>query len=309
MSYNDENKTMFAAQHLLVAIDPNEDYGHLLTKTAALAKATNSRVTLFSRVFHSGLTTRLLGDETANRAKDFAIEQAQAYLEKLAETLREQGIKTATHVAWDKHLVSALEHYRHDDSFDVLLKATHYQNVIQRTFLSHTDWELIRHMPVPLLLTKAEDWDGEPAIAVCVDPVDDEDPKISGRDDEIITKAKAFVKHVGGNIAVIHAFDPGPIMVHAEQPAMDHTAVLEEVRQAHEQRMEELCDRHDIDDIILEMGPPAQVIPEAVYTNDYQIVMLGAHSRNGFERMLIGHTAERILDRITADILVIPDRN
>lgn len=300
---------MFAAQHLLVAIDPNEDYGHLLTKTAALALATNSRVTLLSRVFHSGLTTRLLGEETAARAKEFAIEQAQAYLDKLADTLREQDIKVDTHVSWDKHLVSAIEMYRHDDSFDILLKATHYQNVIQRTFLSHTDWELIRHMPVPILLTKAEDWDLEPTVAVCVDPVDDEDPKISGRDDKIINKAKAFVNHVGGDIAVIHAFDPGPIMVHAEQPAMDHTAVLEEVRHAHELRMKELCTRHKLDNCILEMGPPAQVIPEAVYTNDYQIVMLGAHSRNGFERMLIGHTAERILDRITADILVIPDRD
>lgn len=299
---------MFATQHLLVAIDPNEDYGHLLKKTASLALATNSRVTLLARVFHSGLTTRLLGEETAARAKEFAIEQTQAYLDKLAEGLRNQDISVTTHVAWDKHLVTAIELYRHDDNFDILLKATHYQNVIQRTFLSHTDWELIRHMPVPILLTKAEAWHKNPTVAVCVDPVDDEDPKISGRDDIIINCAKKFVDRVGGRLAVIHAFDPGPIMVHAEQPAMDHTAVLEEVRLAHEHRMQDLCTRHGIDDCILEMGAPAQVIPEAVYTNDHQIVMLGAHSRNGFERMLIGHTAERILDRITADILVIPDR-
>jgi hypothetical protein len=39
------------------------------------------------------------------------------------------------------------------------------------------------------------------------------------------------------------------------------------------------------------------------------IVVMGAISRSGYKRLLIGNTAERILDDLTCDILVIKPAN
>jgi universal stress protein E len=52
------------------------------------------------------------------------------------------------------------------------------------------------------------------------------------------------------------------------------------------------------------MGSPVQVIPDFLYENNTDLVIMGAVSRTGLERWLLGHTAEKVLDRITVDILI-----
>jgi universal stress protein E len=51
------------------------------------------------------------------------------------------------------------------------------------------------------------------------------------------------------------------------------------------------------------------VIPEWVARSDTHVVMLGAQNRVGLNRWLMGHTAEKILDRIACDILVVKATN
>ena len=46
---------------------------------------------------------------------------------------------------------------------DLIVKDTHHHSLGKRTFLTNTDWELIRACPVPLLLTKSSAWASRPA--------------------------------------------------------------------------------------------------------------------------------------------------
>jgi universal stress protein E len=50
---------------------------------------------------------------------------------------------------------------------------------------------------------------------------------------------------------------------------------------------------------------PADAIAEVAGKIRSTLVVMGAISRSGFKRLLIGNTAERVLDRLTCDILVI----
>ncbi len=50
---------------------------------------------------------------------------------------------------------------------------------------------------------------------------------------------------------------------------------------------------------------PVDAIAEAARKNNSAIVVMGAISRSGYKRLLIGNTAERILDELNCDVMVV----
>jgi len=54
---------------------------------------------------------------------------------------------------------------------------------------------------------------------------------------------------------------------------------------------------------------PVAAIAEAARTSRSAIVVMGAISRSGYKRLLVGNTAERILDDLSCDILIIKPAN
>jgi universal stress protein E len=50
---------------------------------------------------------------------------------------------------------------------------------------------------------------------------------------------------------------------------------------------------------------PAEAIQQTARANHSAIVVMGAVSRSGLKRVFIGNTAERVLDRLTCDVLVV----
>jgi universal stress protein E len=95
-------------------------------------------------------------------------------------------------------------------------------------------------------------------------------------------------------------------MIYLDQPAVNSADMGEEIRLQHDQALAELADKKSIDkkNTHLVMGSPVQVIPDFLYENNIDMVIMGAVSRTGLERWLLGHTAEKVLDRISVDILI-----
>jgi nucleotide-binding universal stress UspA family protein len=54
---------------------------------------------------------------------------------------------------------------------------------------------------------------------------------------------------------------------------------------------------------------PVNAIPELAKKIRSDLVVMGAISRTGLRRLLIGNTAERIVDDLTCDVLVVKPRN
>jgi universal stress protein E len=50
---------------------------------------------------------------------------------------------------------------------------------------------------------------------------------------------------------------------------------------------------------------PSDAIAEVANEIHSSLVVMGAISRTGFKRLMIGNTAERVLDRLSCDVLVI----
>jgi universal stress protein E len=208
---------------------------------------------------------------------------------------------------WSKHAWTALEEILNEQNFDLIIKGTHQQNPIQRTFFSSTDWDLMRCSSVPVLLIKDQPWPEHTLnLTACVDP-SEPDSAPHTLNETILKYAKAWQDTLGGQLNILHAYDPTPFLVYMEPPVPDTTEISDALSQQHQAALDQLLSDCDLSPSLgrLEAGSPLRVIPDWVARSDTHVVMLGAQNRVGFNRWLMGHTAEKILDRMSCDILVI----
>ena len=58
-------------------------------------------------------------------------------------------------------------------------------------------------------------------------------------------------------------------------------------------------------DINVLVGEPAEQIIEFAAGHESDLLVMGAVARSAFGRLLIGNTAERVLDAVTSDLLIV----
>jgi universal stress protein E len=192
---------------------------------------------------------------------------------------------------------------------DLVIAATQAQVPGGRLLLRNTDWELIRHCPMPLLLVKSQRPYSKPAILVAVDPFHAR-AKPARLDGELLTVGRDLAQATGGSVYAVHAYMPlisnveGPL----GEPLMWENSEVEAV---HAQRV-----RSEFDRLVskagiprarrlLMMGDVSGELAAAARRVKASIMVMGAVSRSGVRRLLIGNTAERLLDQLTCDALII----
>jgi universal stress protein E len=152
-------------------------------------------------------------------------------------------------------------------------------------------------------------------IIAAVDPVHDRD-KPADLDHKIIASAQELAAVANGELHVVHAFDPAPAYaVSADalsfpiaEPIRD---VIEGLRMRHRKALDSLLGGYAIpnDRIHLGEGGTREVLIASIDELHADIVVMGAVARGAIQRMLLGSTAELILDHVPCDLLVVkPER-
>lgn len=292
---------------ILVYFDPAEDNLAVFNKAGFLAKKLGTDLFLFTTGYNSSLANNHPVDAASGeRSRDAFVGRLEQSLHQEADLLRAQGIDVAVKAVWDKNPWHALQELLLDNSFEFIIKGTHHQNVMQRTFFSSTDWDLMRCSPLPVLLVKSEPWPEQLHLTACVDPIEHGDaPKIL--DKAIVLQGKAWQEQLKARLEVLNVYDPTPFMVYMDPPVPDTTPITEALVQQHQEALNSLLESCALPATLgkLEAGTPTATIPDLLYEGNTHIVIMGAQTREGIGRWLIGHTAEKVLDRITCDILVI----
>ncbi|MFC3852380.1 universal stress protein [Salinispirillum marinum] len=293
---------------ILVYFDPAEDNVSAFKKAAYLARTLNTSLFLFTTGYNSSLANNHPVDaESGIRSRDAFIGRLEQSLTEEANLIRELGVDVSVKAVWDKSPWHAIATLLETEWFEFIIKGTHHQNVMQRTFFSSTDWDLIRCSPLPVLLVKSEPWPAEHLhLTACVDPIEhDDQPKIL--DKAIVMQGKAWQDQLKSTLDVLNVYDPTPFMVYMDPPIPDTTPITEALAAQHQEALNALLNECGLppEQGRLEAGTPTATIPDVLYEGNTHIVIMGAQTREGLGRWLIGHTAEKVLDRITCDILVI----
>jgi universal stress protein E len=298
-------------RRILVAVkDPGAPASPALAKAAQLARAFGAELQLFHALTMTlyadvyGVSDKSVGQierETRSRALD--------RLEAIAARLRREGLKVTTGAEWDFPAYESILRQARRGEADLIVAEPHAGHRIAPLLLHHTDWELLRLSPVPVLLVKTSKPYRKPVILAAVDP-SHAFAKPSNLDARILRMATSVSTALGGVLHAVHAYVPLPIGVleldaqTAQRLEADSAAAAGlRFERALRTAMIPRTRQH------LVLNSADEGIKDIAHETDSAIVVMGAVSRSGLKRLFIGNTAERTLDALECDVLVVkPER-
>ena len=300
---------MNRVNNILVIVDPTAQTHPSVEKAALLAKKWQSRIELFvcdTRASQEARATT--GIAEGEIRPPFC---AKALLESLAQPLRDEGIDVATETDCVDPLYEGLLARIRRSTAELVVKDTHHHSILHRTLLSNTDWELIRSSPVPLLLVKSTVWAGRPRIVATVDPGHSHDRGCM-LDRDVLEHAAAFAERLQGELHVLNAFIPRSVALAAtvSDSAIVTTVSTEQIELELRGRRDEICALAlefgvAAANVHVEIGSALDILPRMTEMLHADLILLGALSRRAWRRLIIGSTAESVLERLSCDAMII----
>lgn len=283
----------------------------LLRKAAQLARAYRCAVDLV-HVIALPYAPAVSRRAALRQAAQDIVEDCRKRLLKLAASPPLRGVRTRATVTWDYPAAEGLVRQVLKRRPQLLLIESHRHSRLARPFLSNTDWELIRNCPCPVWLSKpAGTRIGGPVVAA-VDPMHAH-AKPAALDGAIVEHALRFAGQPK-RVLMTHAYNfpaTPPVIdgaieaywIMSDQEVQRYEAMLHA-------ELAKLAARTGIPESnqIVAAGDPALVLPRVVRKYRAALLVMGAVSRSAVRRLFIGHTAERLIDQVACDVLVVKPR-
>lgn len=267
--------------------------------------APHSQVEVFEPVYDPHLATLPAGDIVKFEAvRDEVVGARLRRAEALAESLRDQDIHASSAATWDYPLYECVVRRVLETGADLVIT----EPLAGRAgALSNNDWRLISTCPATVLLVNTDGRKRYENIAAAVDPFHAHSKPVE-LDAEILDQATAVKTLTGATLSVVHCFLPltsvtgGLAPEHL--PIDDAEAELERFRR---DKLGELVTGAGLDPSITKLvrGRPAEKLLELAASGDADLIVMGALSRGRLRDLILGSTAERLLNQIHADILVV----
>jgi universal stress protein E len=284
-------------------------------RAAWLARHSGAELELLVCYYNEYLSgDRLFDSPSLEKARDEVIENHERHLETLAEPLRAEGIVVKSSAVWDHPLYEGIVRHAVECGADLVIKDTHHHSAVTRALLTNTDWNLIRTCPMPLWLVKPVELHDHPIFVAAIDPMHQHD-KPAALDDEILHVCRTISDKVGGDVHAFHSYDPRIAVATATANAyipvsLPFDEIEQQMHEDHQKRFREITQFHKVDDdkAHLVAGLTHEELPEIAKRLPADVVVMGAVARNRWKRLFIGATAERTLEDLPCDLLIIkPD--
>lgn len=301
---------MKTINHILVVMDPASDHQPALVQAIKIAKKLSATIELFVVAYSSDFVSHwnFNKEQLAGLQKEYVSSKLR-WLETYLTEVEMQGIHTKLDVIWHPDFSSAVVAKVASNNVSLVIKSTKQHSTIKKIFFTPSDWQLLEHCPVPLLLTKSLSDASYDRVMAAVDPDKDHD-KPEGLDAKILSAAITMAELFEGNAHVCHCYQPIGIELWQGMSSvgMDHTLIngdfndySEAIKHHHQIVFDELlCDYNfDVKSTHLVAGSAEFELPELVKANQVGLLVMGMGNNGKF----IGNLVEKILDNVECDIL------
>jgi universal stress protein E len=296
---------------VLVVVDPAAATQPAVSRAARVARSTGWAVELLV-CLHEPLPRHLARSGDARAVRRTLLAHQLGYLKDLARA--HAGLDIEAKAVWDRPLHEAIIRETLRSEPRLVMKATQYVPPIARALMTQADWHLIRDCPAPLWLVRGPEWPAQPVVAAFLDPLHAND-KPAALDRRILDEAGFVAERLGGTLHAVHCHDvlPAAAAVASTMPGAAEPlgAAMQAVRAEIQARLGELAAATALAPTRLHLvdGAAGEAIPAVAHQLGASLAVMGAVSRSRLEQAFVGHTAERVLDRLACDILIVkPDR-
>ena len=274
-----------------------------LDRAIFLAKEMGNPLELFS---HCGpLPFAWLSFDGQNGIADKSDDMRHAllWMEQVAKPLLDDGLNVCTDVIWSRHQYDAVMQKVSTTRPGFMIQSVGGDDVVQRRSLNGTDWHLIRDCPCPLLLAQGESrWETRRIVA-CVDPAHSHS-QAETLDNVIIETARMLAYRLRSTLHIFHSIEALPVAALLDNESDEHTR---SVIQNHRLLLDRLLKRYGFPDSRIHMviGDPVKTLPPFLEQCNASLVVMGAVAKGPLEWLLVGNTAEKVLNHIGCDILIV----
>ena len=291
---------------VLAAIPPTELAAVVAERAADIARAFSAELCLAACVYDPYVAGERFSDSPElQSAREALVDARRAQVDALADRFQTDGLSVSVAVNWAYPIYEGLVELAENLQADLMVAGTFHHGLLERWGLANTDWQLLRHVPCPLLLIRRDVFDGYRHILAAVDPMHAHDVD-AVLDDRIVEAATLFSGPWDGRVDVLHCYLESEHLPMVAPGVAGYYGKLSS-RDEHARAMEKLLARHGLDtrQMSMEAGDARQLIPAVAKRRGSGLVGMGAVSRSRLRRLLIGSTAESVLDGLDCDVLVV----
>jgi universal stress protein E len=270
-------------RQLFVVIDPTQEPQQALERAIRMQRVTALTVHLFVCVFDPA--TESGPADLHEQTRNAIVERYRAWLERLARPLLDAGVAVTREVAWNADWRESILRAVDRQGSDIVIKSTFRHTVANRVLFRTSDRILLRGCACPVLLVKsALPWSSGRVLG-CIEP-DPGDEAHARLNDAVVAYAKALGEGLGIGTHLAVAYGGADARPDAASLARSTGLARDRIH---------LRDA-DADDAIVAIAKEL----------DVDIVVIGTIARTGAAALVVGNTAEKILDRLDTDVLSVP---
>ncbi len=276
---------------LFVIVDPTARHQIALVKALLIAKLADCEIHAFMCVH--GDTRDSSANASRREFKHSMLLDAETRLHDWLEPCRIAGIPLSKEVVWNSEWYDAALHAIVKSNCDLVIKSSFHHSRARRFFSPTSDYTLMRNCSCPILFThQAEEWQSGRLLA-CVDLVSTDRQHLR-LNEVVIRNARALAQIVAMDLYIAAAHEDE---IDADKLPLDG--------RGHDVSVDRLAQFYQVEEsrIILRQGETIETLANICDEIEPSIVILGTLARSGISGKLVGNTAEKLLDRIDADLL------
>lgn len=294
---------------ILLVYDGKTGEKHTLDFASDLAKGNDAALTVFDVVKELPRDLRkLITAMTPLDLQEAAQKERMDELEQAVGSIPKDGPQVTTKVLCGTPFVEIIGEVLRN-KHDLVIKTVQASNRRPAMLFGSTAMSLMRKCPCPVWAIKPSGPVRFDRILAAVNPVSSEDEK-NDLNIRIMELAASLAESQGSEFHVIHAWrlrHEKTLRNRVTMAKEEVQRILDGVRKDHLIRLDALIKKYGPkiprDRIHFVKGEAADMIPEAASEHKIDLLVMGTLGRTGIPGMLIGNTAEKVLQEVDCSVL------
>ena len=225
----------------------------------------------------------VMADQDAAQARSAMETRLRNWVERLAEHSRSLGLQAETEVEISSDWRSAIIDAVTRQESELVIKGMTQHSRLVRMFRETSDWQLLRDSSGPVLLVKYGQTERPQKLLVAVKH--SEDHVYKAANDSLLATGRRLADSIGADLHVV-------------------TAYKDKFSYPDRQNFADRCELPR-NRVTASMGAPEDAIAEASREVGADLVIIARVGQPDGSRT-VGHTAEKVIDGLDSDVLVLP---
>ncbi|MEM9621587.1 MAG: universal stress protein [Pseudomonadota bacterium] len=290
--------------NVLLAIQQSDEASEVLEKLQRMIPNTGPQphVSAVRVVYDAMVSSRHVVD--ADKLQRYILDAESPYLRDAIDDCNTWIEPIEDHTTWHKVVWQGIVETASQNQADLIIK--HISDADQPRLL-HTpdDWNLLRHSPCPVLLTRARPWAARANVVAAVDTFDTEHRELNVR---ILESAKTMAAQLHATLHIVCVFPLVANWLDQVTSVSSYQHLKAEIEADVINEVTQLCQAQQVMNYELHAreGLAEIAIEQLVEAQQADLLIVGTNARQGISGFVLGNTAEKILSHTTADVLTIP---